>query len=244
MNTTTFWINHFRQNLTRERINWHLTPSLSKSEEREVLPSLKAWQLGETSDGRHLLKAAKIYSDKINDPNYLTAVRLFIQEEQKHGSNLGKYIDLLGHPRKHKDWGDSLFRFVRYFNTSMELWTISVIIVESAAQIFYKAMHDATQCKLLKEICTDILLDEAHHIKFQNERLYVIFNNKNVYNRAFTVGLYGILFFLTIHAVWLGHRRVFLAGNISRSGFIRKMSYKFFSTLKYIYSTPRMSMAI
>ena len=96
----------------------------------------------------------------------MKAVDLFIQEEQKHGENLGKYLDAIGEARVKSDFGDSLFRSVRYFNTSMELWTITVIIVESAAQVFYQSLHDATGCDLLKEICVDILKDEAHHIKF------------------------------------------------------------------------------
>jgi hypothetical protein len=53
----------------------------------------------------------------------------------------------------------------------MELWTVAVIIVESTAQIFYQALKDATKCTLLKQICTDILIDEAYHITFQTERL-------------------------------------------------------------------------
>ena len=87
---------------------------------------------------------------------------------------------------------------VRYFNTSMELWTITVIIVESAAQVFYQALHDATKCTLLQEICVDILKDEAHHIKFQNERLFVILNRRPFYTRAFSVTWYCLLFFVVI----------------------------------------------
>src|SRR5690606_34671148 len=102
---------------------------------------------------------------------------------------------------------DTLFRKVRYLNTSMELWTIAVIIVESAAQVFYQALHDATECPLLRSICKDILIDEAHHIKFQNERLWMIFQGKGFYNKVLSLLLYSFLFFGTIHAVWFGHRR-------------------------------------
>ena len=243
MGSSSYWKSHFRNNLTQKRIDWSQTPCLTKAEQESILPSLRAWQLGETSDGRHLLKAARRYSAKTSDPDYIAAIELFIKEEQKHGNNLGRYIDLLGQPRKKKDWGDSLFRFVRYFNTSMELWTISVVIVESSAQIFYQAMHDAANCQLLKEICADILKDEAHHIKFQNERLHTIFNGKNVYSKALTVGLYGLLFFAIIHAVWFGHRRLFLAGNISKRKFFEMMYFKFFGTMKFIFSSPNFALA-
>ena len=165
----------------------------------------------------------------------MEAVQLFIKEEQKHGSNLGRYIDAIGEQRAESDWGDTLFRKVRYFNTSMELWTITVIIVESAAQVFYQALHDATHCPLLRSICTDILIDEAHHIKFQNERLHIIFQRKGFYSRAITLLLYSFLFFGTIHAVWAGHKRALKTGGVDRSTFMRSMYYKFFSTLKFLH---------
>lgn len=235
IHTSTFWENHFRQNLTVQRVDWSLHPTLTPKERETILYSLKAWQLGETSDGRHLLAAARNYATRIGDPHYVAAVQQFIREEQKHGANLGRYIDRIGEQRTRSDWGDTLFRKVRYLNTSMELWTVAVIIVESAAQVFYQALHDATHCTLLRQICNDILVDEAHHIKFQNERMWIIFQQKGFYNKALSLLLYSFLFFGTIHAVWFGHRKAFKAGGVDRAEFMRAMYYKFFSTVKFLH---------
>src|SRR5262245_18223097 len=231
IHTSAFWREHFRHNLTIQRVDWSRDPQITAQEKDAILYSLKACQLGETSDGRHLLAAARKYARRIGDRHYVDAVKLFIQEEQKHGGNLGRYVDLLGEQRARKDWGDTLFRKVRYFNTSMELWTITVIIVESAAQVFYQALFDATGCPLLRSICNDILVDEAHHIKFQNERLWIIFQRKGFYSKAISLLLYSFLFFGTIHAVWYGHRRALKAGGVDRGEFMRQMYYKFFSTI-------------
>ncbi len=201
--SSSYWKNHFEINLTRQRVNWSVLPTITDEQKEKILYSLKAWQLGETSDGSHLLAAAKKYASRIKDDEYVEAVKLFIKEEQKHGNNLGKYIDVIGEQRTKKDWGDTLFRKVRYLNTSMELWTISVIIVESAAQLFYKALHDATDCALLKSICRDILMDEAHHIQFQNERLYILFQHKNFYVKALFIVLWNFIFWNnTCSLVW------------------------------------------
>lgn len=235
IHSSAFWEQHFRQNLAIERVDWDIPPMISPNERAAILYSLKAWQLGETSDGRHLLAAASRYAARLGDVHYVEAVRQFIREEQKHGANLGRYIDAIGEQRTRKDWGDTLFRKVRYFNRSMELWTVAVIIVESAAQVFYQALHDATGCKLLKGICTDILIDEAHHIKFQNERLWIIFQRKGFYNKALSLLLYSVLFFGTIHAVWFGHSKAFKAGGVDRTEFMRAMYYKFFSTVKFLH---------
>ena len=236
IHSSTFWKGHFEINLTKHRVDWKLSPQITADERTQILYSLRAWQLGETSDGRHLLSAANKYAWKINDPAYVDAVKLFIREEQKHGANLGKYIDLMGDERLQKDWGDTLFRKIRYLNKSMELWTIAVIIVESAAQIFYKALDDATGCPLLKSICNDILIDEAHHIRFQNERLHILFQRKKFYGKAFSLLWYSFLFFGTIHAIWLGHRRALLAGNVSKTDFMRQMYFKFFSSMKFLHT--------
>jgi len=241
MHDSIFWVNHFKNNLTKKRIDWSEKPNIIESEREAILYSLQAWQLGETSDGAHLLMAANRYADKINDQNYVQAVQLFIQEEQKHGRNLGCYIDRIKEKRKTKDWGDSMFRRVRYFNRSMELWTIAVIIVESAAQVFYQALHDATHCTLLKSICRDIMIDEAHHIKFQNERMHIIFQNKSFYNKAFSIGGYAVFFFITIHAIWFGHHRAFKAGGIVKKEFMRLMYYKFFTSMRFIHSTSNLN---
>ena len=239
--TSLFWKNHFSVNLQKQRVDWNVTPSISDGEKEKILYSMKAWQLGETSDGKHLLAASSLYAEKIGDDEYVNAVKLFIKEEQKHGSNLGKYIDKIGEQRLGSDWGDTLFRKVRYFNRSMELWTITVIIVESAAQIFYAALRDATQCSLLKSICNDILIDEAHHIKFQNERMFIIFRNKSFYNKALSLLFYSTLFFLTIHAIWFAHKKAFLAGNVSMKDFMREMYYKFFKSMQFLHSEQKES---
>jgi ribosomal protein L25 (general stress protein Ctc) len=218
-----------------QRIDWSIPPRLAPEERSRILYSLKAWQLGETSEGRHLLEAARRYAERIGDPDYVAAVQLFIREEQKHGNNLGRYIDGIGEQRARSDWGDTLFRKIRSFNRSMELWTITVIIVESAAQVFYQALHDATRCALLKQVCTDILIDEAHHIKFQNERMRQIFERKGFYSKAISLLLYSFLFFGTIHAVWYGHRTALKAGGVDRAEFMRAMYYKFFGTVKFLH---------
>jgi len=235
IHSSLFWENHFKENLTKQRVDWSINPSLSLTEKENILYSLQAWQLGETSEGLHLLAASKKYANAIGDANYVSAVELFIKEEQKHGNNLGKYIDQINEKRLRNDWGDTLFRKIRYFNTNMELWTIAVIIVESAAQVFYQTLNDATQCTLLRNICNDILIDEAHHIKFQNERLHIIFQQKSFYNKAFTLLLYSFLFFGTIHAVWFGHRKALKAGNVSKKVFMQQMYYKFFRTMQFIH---------
>lgn len=231
MRTSQLWLEHFKSNLAIERIDWQLLPSLTTSEKKNILSALQAWQLGETSDGAHLLKAAEKYAFSINDNYYYEAVQWFIKEEQKHGNNLGRYLDSIGEQRLKKNWADTLFRKVRYFNTSMEMWTLAVITVESTAQLFYQSLKDATACTLLQQICTDILTDEAFHIDFQLERFYQIYYDKSRLSKFLSYYLYKYFYFSTASIVWLTYRNCFRAGHNGFIQYRKKMQEKFSNTI-------------
>ena len=118
----------------------------------------------------------------------------------------------------------------------MELWTLAVIVVESTAQIFYHALRNATGCRLLKDICRDILIDEAYHITFQTERLAIIFEEKSAFSKAWRKIVYRYFFYATAGLVWFAHRRLFKAGGISFEAYVHKMRYKYAKTVKSITS--------
>lgn len=231
MKTSKTWIEHFSSNIKIQRIDWQLQPSLNNNEIKNILSSLKTWQLGETSDGSHLLKASEKYAAKINNTFYLEAVELFIKEEQKHGNNLGKYLDSIGEKRLKKNWADTLFRKFRYFNSSMELWTLAVITVESAAQVFYQSLKNATGCKLLQQICTDILIDEAFHIDFQLQRFIIINEDKSELSKMLRYYLYKCFYFSTIVIIWFAYRKCFRAGHNNFYSYWGKMNMKFQKTI-------------
>jgi hypothetical protein len=235
MPSSTFWKSHFETNLAKQRIDWSLLPNITKAEIEAISYSLKVWQLGETSDGKTLTALCEKHALKTNDPDFLISMQLFIKEEQKHGANLGQYIDLIGLPRLRKNWGDTFFRFLRHLNNNLESFTIVVVVAEYAAQVFYQALHDATNCDLLKSISIDILKDEAHHIKFQNQRLLTFFKEKSVYAKAFAVTWYCLFFFGTIHAIWLDHNKALKAGGMNKREFFRMMYQKFFKTISFLH---------
>lgn len=237
MKTSNQWIAHFKHNALQHRVDWSYGPSITAEEIKTILPSLQAWQLGETSDGSNLIAASTRYAFRAGDPAFVEAMQLFIKEEQKHGANLGRYIDEIGEKRLKKDWGDSLFRWARHFNTSMESWTLAVIVVESTAQVFYQSLKDATRCGLLKQICTDILIDEAHHITFQTERMAIIYQNRSQAGRSFRKLFYKAFFYAVSLLVWFVHRRLFKAGGNTFSKYMNKMRLKYYKTLHPI-TTP------
>ncbi|QQL43958.1 ferritin-like domain-containing protein [Sulfuriroseicoccus oceanibius] len=212
------WLDHFSKSRAKARlIPWHLGAALHPTRPNDalVLRSLQAWQLGETSDGAHLTRATERFLKQHGpDLSYQEAVALFIEEEQSHGEMLGRYLDLAGVARRRFDFGDFLFRRVRYALGNMELWTTSVLMVESIAQIYYKALADAGHCPVLTNICHHILRDEAHHIDFQLERLQIHHSRLSPINRKLTEWFCRSLFIGISSVVWLFHSRCFRASGM------------------------------
>jgi len=207
------WIAYFEENATAwPSIPWERGAALTAAETAAVARSLQAWQLGETSDGRHLRTAAHRYAREQGDPAYARAVELFICEEQRHGAALGRFLDLAGIGRRRADWGDGLFRRVRYCITDMEVWTTPVVMVETMALVYYNAMRRATASPVLAMICRQILADEMPHLRFQCERLALLYRGRSRAAYCCTMALHRLLFLVIVALIWLGHRQALRAG--------------------------------
>lgn len=240
-----YWLNHFRDNLKRTpKIGWNRKPGLDLVDDARLIRSIQAWQLGETSDGAHLLQATDVFlgqfpqADK-EGRDYFEAVKLFIEEEQKHGENLGRYLDKIGAERIKFDLGDAGFRLVRYLFSNMEVWSASVLMVETMAQIYYKALCDSGRCELLAEICADILADEAYHLKFQIERVRSYYANRSAIGRIATGMVYQLLYMAIVGAVWFAHHRALREGGLTLFKFWRASWRKFFGHWRQIKGTRK-----
>lgn len=216
------WIAHFESSAARQRpIPWELGAAASDEEISTISDSLRAWQLGETSDGSHLMEAARHYAISIGDPEFVAAVRLFIAEEQRHGASLGRFLDLAGVPRAQSNWGDSLFRSIRYAVPRMETWVTPVVMVETHALIYYNALRRATRSPVLRAICGQILADEVTHIRFQCERIAILHRTRPAWLRLLTIGFQKVMFAGVTLAIWAGHRKALRAGGYDLALFWR-----------------------
>jgi hypothetical protein len=211
--TTAEWLAYFRANAARPRpVPWQAGAEVTAEELSPIARSLQAWQLGETSDGRHLRRAAARYGARAGDPDYATAIELFIREEQRHGELLGRFLDLAGVGRVKADWGDCLFRAVRYCLPNMETWTTPVVMVETLAMIYYNAVRRATGSRALRAVCAQILADEVPHVRFQCERLAAIHRRRSRPGHLLTMLGHRLFFLVVVLLVWVGHRSALRAG--------------------------------
>jgi hypothetical protein len=216
--STQRWIEHFELNRRRQPAQlWALGAKLTDAQRIIVIDSIKQFQLGESGEGRHLKKCAFVHAEQTGDSDYPNAVNLFIAEEQRHSSLLGRYLDLAGESRITKSKVDGIFRWLRHL-MGLELSLIVLSTAEVVATVYYRALRDATECELLQSICRRILRDEAGHLAFHRDRFLTLRWKRSLVTRSILRLIHHGLLMATLLPVWWCHGCVFRAGGI---GFLK-----------------------
>jgi hypothetical protein len=102
-------VEHFRANEKPEALPRE-GPRLSEAEREAVVASIQEFQLGESSEGRHLHRLATEYARQTGDEDYLRAVEYFIREEQRHAHYLRNFLALEGFGTVKQRWADTVFQ--------------------------------------------------------------------------------------------------------------------------------------
>jgi hypothetical protein len=85
------WRRYFEDNARHLfEIPWHLGAELTREETAAIAQSLKEFQAGESSEGKHLSHSSQRYAERTGDREYVVAIRFFIAEEQRHARDLGR----------------------------------------------------------------------------------------------------------------------------------------------------------
>ncbi len=212
------WQKHFENNELNNSINWLLEDVLTKEEYKNIKKSIAAFQLGESSEGRGLMQAAKNYAQTHNDPYLVSITKLFIKEEQGHALLLRRFMDKHKIPILKRNWTDDIFRKLRK-NVGIELSVTVLITAEILSLIYYSALLNATNSKLLRSICEKLLRDEVEHIKYESELLNHIRKEKPFLTRQLIRFTHQFFYFGTMLVVYFSHNKVLNAGGYSFAGF-------------------------
>lgn len=165
------WANYFEgHNDHFDHIEYHSDDELTIDELRLIKTSIRQFQRGEHSEGKHLMQYAKEQTDFSGDDSYERAIYWFIKEEQHHAMALGKFMSVHGIRKLNNDPVDNVFRWMRRY-LGFEQSITTLLTAEIISLVYYRALHRATQSPLLQAICSQILLDEELHINFQCETL-------------------------------------------------------------------------
>ncbi len=220
--TSGQWCAYYHRNVERLLpLPWRRGAQLTEAERQAVAASLQDFQLGESSEGRNLLRRAEQYAERADDPEYLEAMRLFVREEQRHACTLGRFLHLAGIEPLKRSRLDSAFRVLRRL-AGLVLSITVLLIAETVSNVYYRALRRATGCVLLRRICDQLLRDEVRHIRFHAERLAIVRRGRARWRVALAHAGHRLLYGGTCLLVWLKHRRALRAGGLSFRGYWRE----------------------
>ena len=214
------WQAYFEHNATAEFDNsaGH-DDSLTLLEKNCIAKSIAAFQLGEYSEGRGLLRRAQDFAERTNNPHIETITRLFIAEEQKHAMMLGRFMTSHQISLLKKNWTDDVFRFLRK-PAGFELSVTVLITAEIVSLIYYKALRASTRSPQLRRICTRILDEESMHVAYESEMLNEIRADHSGIARFALKVLHTTLFLGTSVVVYYDHRSVLRRGGYGLVSFM------------------------
>jgi hypothetical protein len=216
MHSSTEWLHHFQRNAEGLLpIPWEHGAELTAGEARAIAASVAEFQRGESGEGRRLTRYAEAYALATGDEDYPAAIRLFIREEQRHARDLARFLALNHLPLAPSTATDSTFRRLRHLLGTLEISIAVLITAELIAQVYYEALRRATEATVLRQLCVQILRDEASHVEFQAERLGILRARRRLPLYWATMACQRMLFAATCCAIWPVHRGVFRSGGFS-----------------------------
>lgn len=212
---TEMWRRYFQENgANLLAIPWHQHVVLTDAERCAISRSIREFQLGESSEGKHLMRQAKSYAQRKQDPAYPFVLGLFIAEENRHARDLGRIMDLAGIERAQKAWPDRIFRFLRH-RAGLELSITVLVTAEIIAKVYYPALRQATASPALRRLCAQISRDEVAHVEFQTERLARLRRGRRGILLWLIDRAHRVFFAGTCLVVWHRHGRVLKRAKLS-----------------------------
>ena len=232
------WLIHFKENdKQRLQIDFSEEPVLTPEQRKLIFKSIKAFQMGEHSDGVYLAELAKKFGKEYSEPSYAETMNLFIKEENFHSAYLAWYLKHHNEPKAKKNKLDKIFRNLRH--DGKILTEIAVLVTaETIALSYYSALGnvaDEIGSKDLRAICNQMLHDELPHIVFQTFTLAHLGNKRSIrFFRRFVMEC-------TTMAVYMMYGKLLKAGGYNYKKFhsenvgYLKQSFKMVSYMRQFF---------
>lgn len=217
---TALWVRYFTFNAGAGReIPWRVGADLGDEEARVVVPSLQEFQIGESSDGRRLLRAAARWAGRAGDTSLVEAMSLFVAEERRHASELERFLRVNGRATIRTSPADTAFRVLRRLTGGLEGSLMVLLTAEIIGYAYYGALRAGTGSALLRSLCDVFLRDEALHLIFHIETLARVRHGRTRPALWLGRGVSRVLMAGAATLAWLRHREVLARGGLTFAGF-------------------------
>jgi hypothetical protein len=191
------WRDHFERNRLRP------LPDLTDGARgvaaaNELARSLAVFQLGESKGGRLAVEIDQVPG---LHEDYRAAIKLFVDEELRHGQLLALCVEELGGRLLETTWTESLFVVARRL-LGVRFKLVVLLAAEAVGLGFYRTIATRLPPGPLRNTLEQICDDEVHHLRFHGDA----FRGR----RAFRVAWYPVVGAATA-VVIVDHRRTLRA---------------------------------
>jgi hypothetical protein len=209
------WQTYFEHNRDhRLEIGWNNGIVVDSELHQPLIRSLQRFQLGESGEGFHLRRKAKITGDS----SYEAAIDLFIKEENEHARLMALVLQKLGAPLLRHHWSDGCFVCLRrLFGLNSEI--LVLLMPEMIAKRYFRALHDGFSDPTLRAVCSQILHDEQGHVAFHAHFLHEAFRTMPVLFRAAVRALWRLVYRIACLVVLLDHGTILRGTGLSLTAF-------------------------
>jgi len=206
------WLLFFRARRGRSiDLPWSDDTPLSETERHRIARSIATFQLGESSEGAHLLSSARRFGARHALPALAEITQLFIREEQFHAALLAAFMKERGIFLLSSQWSDRSFRSLRHLG-GFEVAISVLFVAEMIALTYYRALAAATQSSVLKYICSIIVADEEAHVSYEASLLIRFRSRRSPLVRRCAGWLHRLLYAGALVVAYSGHRGVLRTG--------------------------------
>ena len=232
-----YWLSEFESRAPSLVVARVARGSVLTAEERtRIADSIGTFQLGEQSEGRTLLRFARVFGERYGCLELGRVTELFIREEQHHAAQLREFMLAHGIALKQRNWTDSIFRHIRRL-AGFETAVTILVTAEMVGFVYYRALGRATQNAYLRSICRQMCADEAVHLRYEAQLLRTLRGTRPRWLGAVAGLAHRTLLVVAAHVVYREHRAVLdFAGHDART-FVRDCR----SLYRTVLATPRAS---
>ncbi len=211
------WLQYYERNRrSRPEPPWQIASPLDRSTKRTLARSLSHFQLGESGEGRFLLRQARAQAP--DDTDYARALALFVEEEKEHARLLEQLVRRFGGELIAGHWTHAVFRLARRtLGLNFELQVL--VIAEIVGTAYYRVLQLRARDPVLDHVCQLLLRDEARHIELHVCWLREVLARWLPAERAAWSLQFQFLFTAAAKVAWFDHREALSASGGSKREF-------------------------
>lgn len=225
------WIHHFAANRRPEPcLDAAGLIEIAPEVRRRLVRSLQRFQLGESGDGRFLLRGARRYGDA----GLCEAMQLFVREEQRHARVLAMVIRALGGTLLRRHWSDAAFVVVRR-SAGFRGEVMVLFIAEILGMLYYGALRDGSAHRSLRAVFADIHDDEVDHLRFHVAWLGPRLRELRPSTRWLLRRAWTLLFRAACLALVLDHRQALACVGVDPKRFRRRANSLFREMTEHLF---------